>query len=102
MNWVRAIHNDKEEETDRFFVEEDDEEMLVAHYLRADYFAPDPGSHSGELCDKEPIVTLRRLLKAALLLVGQPDLAPWCLTEAAPLASSSSASTAFVGDSTHP
>jgi hypothetical protein len=33
MNWVRAIHNDEEEETDRFFVEGEDEEMLVTHYL---------------------------------------------------------------------
>jgi hypothetical protein len=71
-------------------------------YLPESIVADEHGSHSNELCDEEPVVALHRLLKAVLLVVGQPDLAPWCLTEAAPLASSSSASTASAGDSTHP
>jgi hypothetical protein len=33
MNWIRVICNDEEEETYRFFVEDKDDEMLVAHYL---------------------------------------------------------------------
>jgi hypothetical protein len=59
-------------------------------------------SHSGELCDEEPIVALCRLLEAALPIVGQLDLAPWRLTKAAPLASLSSISMISVGDLTHP
>jgi hypothetical protein len=56
----------------------------------------------GELWDEEPVVTLCRVLEAVLLVVGQPDLAPWCLTEAALLASSSSALTAPpISASTH-
>jgi hypothetical protein len=30
MNWIHAIH---QEEEDMFFIEDEDEDMLVAHYL---------------------------------------------------------------------
>jgi hypothetical protein len=46
-------------------------------YLPESIVADEHGSHSNELCDEEPVVALHRLLKAVLLVVGQPDLAPW-------------------------
>jgi hypothetical protein len=38
-------------------------------YLPKSIVTDEHGSHSGELCDEEPVVTLRNLLKAVLLVI---------------------------------